>query len=52
MNIDKVQHINFWGFSLVILGDVNHRYAMKQNYISVPGVPVVLLITFLFFRIY
>lgn len=50
MNIDKVQHINFWGFSLVILGDVSHGYAAKQNYITVTGVPVVLLITFFFFQ--
>ena len=48
MNIDKVQHINFWGFSLVVLGDVSHGYAAKQNYITVSGVPVVLLITFFF----
>lgn len=39
---------NFWGFSLVILGDVSHGYAAKQNYITVTGVPVVLLITFFF----
>lgn len=48
MNIDKVQHINFWGFSLVVLWDVSHGYAAKQNYITVTGVPVVLLITFFF----